>query len=209
MLSCSFNEKWMNSNVYPNYVELLPSLFSSNTPSLMTNYFINLYNFDLYSDTTYQNALFSRYIGYSTSNPSNPSNPSSTSYPSNAFEYYFDIFKNLYTKNKDYLNNKILLSSTSTSDSINQKVKTVFSDIKSHFIKTLESAIDIIIPTRIAFENFVNGGNISTMLNCTFIKTDLIMLYHILYNDLGNILIVCQYLCFYYLFVYFFKFYLL
>ena len=45
ILSCSFNEKWMNSNICPNYVELSPSSFSSNTPSLMTNYFIDLYNF--------------------------------------------------------------------------------------------------------------------------------------------------------------------
>ena len=45
ILSCSLNEKWMNSNICPNYVELSPSSFSSNTPSLMTNYFIDLYNF--------------------------------------------------------------------------------------------------------------------------------------------------------------------
>ena len=73
-----------------------------------------------------------------------------------------------------------------TSDSINKRVKSAFSFIKNDFIATLESSIEIIVPTRIAFENSVNGGNISTMLNCTFIKTDLIMLYHILYNDLGN-----------------------
>ena len=183
MLSCSFNEKWMNSNICPNYVELPPSSFSSNTPSLMTNYFINLYNFEIYSDTSYQNALFSRYTGCSTSNPSATS---TGSYPSNAFEYYFDLFQNLYINNKVYLNNEILLSSTSSTDSTNKKVKNAFSSIKSYFIATLKSAIDIIVPTRIAFENSVNGGNISTMLNCTFIKTDLIMLYHVLYNDLGN-----------------------
>ena len=45
ILSCSLNEKWMNSNICPNYVELSSSSFSSNTPSLMTNYFINLYKF--------------------------------------------------------------------------------------------------------------------------------------------------------------------
>ncbi len=171
ILSCSFNEKWMNSNICPNYIELSPSSFSSNTPSLMTNYFINLYNFEIYSDTitTYKNDLLNRYSGCSTSSQ---------------FENYFDLFKNLYSKNKVYLNDKILLSSTT--NSINKRVKNAFSNIKSNFIATLESAIDIIAPTRIAFENSVNGGNISTMLNCTFIKTDLIMLYHILYNDLGN-----------------------
>ena len=67
--------------------------------------------------------------------------------------------------------------SSFTSDSINKRVKSAFSSLKNDFIATLESSIDIIIPTRIAFENSVNGCNI---------KTDLIMLYHILYNDLGN-----------------------
>ena len=36
------------------------------------------------------------------------------------------------------------------------------------------------------FEISVKGDNINTMLNCTFIKIDLLMLYHVLYNDLGN-----------------------
>ena len=76
--------------------------------------------------------------------------------------------------------------SSFTSDSINKRVKSAFSFIKNNFIATLESSIDIIIPTRIAFENSVNGCNISTMLNCNFIMIDLIMLYHILYIYLVN-----------------------
>ena len=75
----------------------------------------------------------------------------------------------MYTKNKDYLNDKILLSS-STTNSINKRVKSAFSSIKNDFIATLENSIDIIVPIRIGFENSVNCGNISTILNYTFIR---------------------------------------
>ena len=170
ILSCNLNEIWMNSNTYPNYQELSPSLFLSKLPSSSTNYLINLYNYDLYTSTTYESNLMSRYSGCSATTPT--------------FQSYFDIFEKLYTENKNYLNNKILLSESSST--INDEVKTAFTSIKTHFIQTLESAINIIVPTRTAFENSVNGGDIKTMLNCTFIKSDLIMLYNILYNDLGD-----------------------
>ena len=170
ILSCNLNEIWMNSNTYPNYQELSPSLFSSKLPTSSTNYLINLYNYDLYTSTTYESNLMSRYSGCSATTPT--------------FQSYFDIFEKLYTENKNYLNNKILLSESSST--INDEVKTAFTSIKTHFIQTLESAINIIVPTRTAFENSVNGGDIKTMLNCTFIKSDLIMLYNILYNDLGD-----------------------
>ena len=175
MLTCSFNEKWMNSNICPNYVELSPSLFLSNTPSLLTNYFINLYNFDLYTGINGNN-LVSRYASCS--------EPSPAGSFSNVFDYYYNLFRNLYANNKNYLNNEILLSSNL--NSINKKVKIAYSSVKSHFINTLQSAIDVIVPTRTAFEEYVNGGDMNTMLNCTFIKTDLVMLYNVLYNDLGN-----------------------
>ena len=127
--------------------------------------------FDLYLIPSYRTTLLNRY--------------SSLCSTSSQFGDYFDLFQNLYKNNKNYLNDKILLSS-STTDSINKRVKSAFSSLKNDFIATLESSIDIIVPTRIAFENSVNGGNISTMLNCNFIMIDLIMLYHILYIYLVN-----------------------
>ena len=174
----SLIDKWTTTRICPNYY----NLHSSRLEELLSGkYFIYLYTEDWWEINP--DILYSRY--------------SSSCYPINSFGYsinqyeaskeFYQMFKNVFIKNKSYMKNWVLLNKNIPSSPItyNDIVRNAFKDIQDDLIKYLHSALDIIIPIRKFFLNNINIGNFDSMLNCDFVKTNLNFLLRI-YYDLGN-----------------------
>ena len=176
---CSLNEKWTISNICLNYIELNPNNLTLNPASPTSNYFLNLYDINWWKIN--ESDLYERY--------------SDTCIPKNSFNYnfsqkkgseeFYQMFKKLYKENQNYILNKILMNKNNIL-TIDNNVTLLYNNIKNNINCLMKNAFNIINPIRKIFTNFLGEGNINTMLNCDFMKSNLNILFNVLYYDLGK-----------------------